>query len=122
MQAKADLEQARSSARGRHYEWACFAAQQSAEKAVKAVIQARHQEAWGHSVASLLEALGQDVSTSLLDGAKELDKAYVAARYPNAHPEGSPSEVYTKAEADRALAHAEEILRFCKGLLGPQQG
>ncbi len=39
------------------YEWACFAAQQGAEKAVKAVFQKIGAEAWGHSVTVLLEAL-----------------------------------------------------------------
>ncbi len=39
VQAERDLDQARASqVEGRH-EWACFAAQQSAEKAVKSVIQ-----------------------------------------------------------------------------------
>lgn len=43
-QAVHDLDQARSSmAEGRH-EWACFAAQQCAEKAVKALHLARGQE------------------------------------------------------------------------------
>ena len=36
-QAEKDLEQAKSSQAGGRHEWACFAAQQSAEKAVKAL-------------------------------------------------------------------------------------
>lgn len=36
-QAEADLESAGTSLRGGHFEWACFAAQQAAEKAVKAI-------------------------------------------------------------------------------------
>ena len=38
-QAERDLEQARWSAKGGFHEWACFASQQSAEKAVKAFYQ-----------------------------------------------------------------------------------
>lgn len=56
-QAERDLEQARSSQREGRHEWACFAAQQSAEKAVKALHQSKGQEAWGHVVARLLREL-----------------------------------------------------------------
>ena len=53
-QAERDLEQAVASARDGLHEWACFAAQQAAEKAVKALHLAKGQEAWGHVVARLL--------------------------------------------------------------------
>ena len=46
-QAERDLEQARSSRREERHEWACFAAQQAAEKAVKALHLALGQEAEG---------------------------------------------------------------------------
>ncbi len=46
-QAGRDLEQARSSQREGRHEWACFAAEQAAEKAVKALHLALDQEAWG---------------------------------------------------------------------------
>ncbi len=54
-QAKSDLDHARSDMEHGFYEWACFSAQQSAEKAVKAVFQKMGAEAWGHSVADLLK-------------------------------------------------------------------
>jgi HEPN domain-containing protein len=44
-QAVRDLEQARESEQAERHEWACFAAQQAAEKAVKALHLARGQEA-----------------------------------------------------------------------------
>jgi len=52
-----------------------------------------------------------------MNGALELDKAYIAARYPNAHPSGSPQSRYTKKEARRLISHAQEIIEFCAGLL-----
>jgi HEPN domain-containing protein len=56
-QAERDLEQARDSrAAGRH-EWACFAAHQAAEKAVKALHLHLGQEAWGHVAARLRASL-----------------------------------------------------------------
>jgi len=46
-QAEGDLDHARQAAAVAHHEWARCAAQQAAEKAVKAVFQKRNQEAWG---------------------------------------------------------------------------
>lgn len=119
LQAKRDLEQASLSLREGFYEWAAFAAQQAAEKAVKAVFQRLGAVAWGHSVAGLLEALSQTfpVPEALLDAASELDKAYIPSRYPDALPEGTPFERYRRGEAERLLAHAESIYGFCEGLL-----
>ena len=67
-----DLEKARDSqAEGRH-EWACFAAQQAAEKAVKAAHLYHGQETWGHVVAKLLTELpqGRQPTLELIDKAK----------------------------------------------------
>lgn len=46
-QAERDLEQAEDSRRAGRHKWACFAAQQAAEKAVKALHLHHGQEAWG---------------------------------------------------------------------------
>jgi len=118
-QAQGDLEHARSDLEREFYDWACFSAQQSAEKAVKAVFQKMGAEAWGHSVADLLEELSSryPVPEALIDVALELDKAYIPTRYPNAHPSGSPRRRYTLSEAERMVAHAEQIVQFSEGLL-----
>ena len=49
-QALRDLEQAESSRRDGRHEWACFAAQQAGEKAVKAVHLSLGQDASGLSL------------------------------------------------------------------------
>jgi HEPN domain-containing protein len=118
-QAQGDLAHARHDLEGGFYDWACFSAQQAAEKAVKAVFQKLGAEAWGHSVADLLEELNrsQTVPDELKDMALELDKAYIPTRYPNAHPSGSPRRRYTPTEAERMVAHAEQVIQFCEGLL-----
>jgi HEPN domain-containing protein len=91
-QAGKDLDQAKSSqAEGRH-EWACFAAQQSAEKAVKALHLFKEQEAWGHVVDKLLQELGPEIPETMIEKAKVLDNFYVPTRYANGHPEGAPFE------------------------------
>lgn len=118
-QAKWDLQHANNDLEHGFYDWACFSAQQSAEKAVKAVFQKMGAEAWGHSVADLLKELSKIklIPEGLLDGAFELDKAYIPARYPNAHPSGSPYGRYTNGEAKRLIQYAENIIRFCEGFL-----
>ena len=119
-QAEADLRHARHALEGAHHEWACFAAQQAAEKAAKAAHDALGQEAWGHSVTELLDALrphARGVDEALLDRARALDKLYVPTRYPNGLPAGAPTDYYTRAEAERAVADAEVILAWCRGVL-----
>jgi HEPN domain-containing protein len=118
-EAIGDLEHARKDEEGGFYNWACFSAQQAAEKAIKAVFQKTGAEAWGHSVADLLKelAMKHGVPEELFDVSLELDKAYIPTRYPNAHPSGSPRSRYTKKEAVRLIGYAERIVKFCSNLL-----
>ena len=117
-QANRDLGQAKASLRDGFYEWACFAAQQGAEKAIKGLIQSRGGESWGDSVAGLIDALPEDLKpVNLRDKALELDQAYIPSRYPNAHPASFPGKTFTKTMADRLIKHAEEIIQFCEARL-----
>ena len=118
-QANGDLAHARNDVEQGFYDWASFSAQQAAEKAAKAVLQKLGAEAWGHSVADLLRELGRTrpVPEGIIDGALELDKAYIPARYPNAHPSGAPRRLYTRTEGERLIGHAERIVEFCESLL-----
>ena len=119
-----DAELARWCIEGGHYEWACFAAQQAAEKVIKAVFQKLGGDAWGHSVTDLLRALPSSltVETGLLNAARELDRHYIPARYPNSHPSGAPFEHYMQGEAVRAVSNAESIIAFCEGVLAEPGG
>jgi HEPN domain-containing protein len=114
-QSKRDLEQAVDSRNAGRHEWACFAAQQAAEKAVKALHQYHNQEAWGHVVRRLVEELPPAVRTpeEILDKARVLDSYYMPTRYANGHPEGAPFEHYGKLQSDEAIAYAREIIEFC---------
>ncbi len=122
-EAEGDIEHAKSDLEQGFYNWACFSAQQAAEKAARAVFQKMGAEAWGHSVADLLKELSRKhpVSDELMNAALELDKAYFPTRYPNAHPSGSPRSRYTKEEARRLIQYAEGISRFCSGVLSQVQ-
>jgi len=123
-QAKRDLEHARESAANGKHEWACFAAQQAAEKAVKAFHLSLGQEAWGHMVSKLIQELpeGIDLPAELLDKARILDNSYIPARYPNGHPEGSPFEYFGSKQSKEAIAYAGEIVEFVNNEMAKQRG
>ncbi len=113
-QAQRDLLHAKMDLKEGFYEWACFSAQQAAEKALKAVYQSRGEVAWGHSVKELLEGLREFLDIiPLLEGAKILDKYYIPARYPNGFVTGAPMDYFTEKEAREAVGYAEQIIRFC---------
>jgi HEPN domain-containing protein len=115
-QATSDLSHARHSVDVADYDWAAFACHQAAEKAVKALFQKLHLDAWGHTLSALLSGLPEDVAVpaELVDRGKALDKHYIPTRYPNGFERGAPVDFYTRAEAERALADAEAILEFCR--------
>jgi HEPN domain-containing protein len=113
-QAERDLAHARAAQSAGSHEWACFAAQQAAEKAVKAVHLARGQEAWGHVVAVLLRELGDGIPVDLIEKGKVLDNFYVPTRYPNGHPAGAPFEHYGRIQSTQAVQLASEILEFAR--------
>ena len=113
-QALRDLEQAESSRRDGRHEWACFAAQQAAEKAVKAVHLSLGQDAWGHVVARLLNELPVAVPDDLIDKAKVLDGFFIPTRYANSHAEGPPFEHFGSLHSDEALRYAGEIIEFAR--------
>jgi HEPN domain-containing protein len=113
-QAARDLEQAQLSESQGYHEWACFASQQSAEKAVKGLHLRLGQEAWGHTVAKLLKDLPTPPPPGLVDKARFLDNLYVPTRYANGHPEGAPFEHYGQLQSREAIAYAREILEFVR--------
>ena len=113
-QAERDIELAKLAATHGRHEWACFAAQQGAEKAVKALHLQRGQEAWGHRVAKLLEELPSDVEQDFIERGRILDTYYIPARYPNGHPEGAPFEQFGAMQSREAIDHAGQILEFLR--------
>lgn len=115
-QSKADLRHAETSLEAEQYEWCCFAAQQAAEKALKALFLKRGFDAWGHTLTALLGNLAEagELPEKLFDCAKSLDKHYIPTRYPNGFDSGAPTDFYTKNESAAALDCAEKIIEYCK--------
>lgn len=119
-QSERDLAQAKDSRAAERHEWACFAAQQSAEKAVNGLHLAKGQEAWGHAVARLLQELPIPVPGDLVEKGKVLDNFYVATRYANGHPEGAPYEHYGTIQSGEAISYASEIIEFARAQMADQ--
>ncbi len=112
-QAQDDLSAARDSNRTGHNEWACFQAQQAAEKALKAFLMLHGKRQFlAHSIQELLRE-SQEIDATLKDvsKARRLDEYYIATRYPNGLP-GSirPHEFYDDEEAKECLQLAQSVL------------
>ncbi len=115
-QAERDIRHAKNALKDEDYEWACFAAQQAAEKAVKALAQFRGGDAWGHSILIILKGLSKEynIEEDLLESAANLDKLYIPTRYPNGFDAGIPGEYYNRNDADEAIKRSEEILKYVR--------
>jgi HEPN domain-containing protein len=122
-QALKDLRHAKNAKEDEDYEWSCFASQQSAEKALKAVYYHLNQEAWGHSIKRLLENLPEEIQNTndLVPHAKVLDKYYIPTRYPNGFDEGIPGDYFTEEEAVKGIEYAEDIIQFSEDIFSRYQ-
>jgi HEPN domain-containing protein len=99
---------------GRHAH-ACFLAQQSGEKAVKAMWYSVDADPWGHSVQKLLQDFPckgelSDLDTWTANGS-DLDKFYIPTRYPNGLPDLTPHAVYGTRDSERAVGKAGSLLK-----------
>ncbi|MCX8070873.1 MAG: HEPN domain-containing protein [Candidatus Binatia bacterium] len=117
-QAEADLAAAQDSAAARHYEWACFQAQQAGEKALKAFLYGRGRTSIiTHSLRRLREeCAGEHPAFAQLDDAcRFLDQYYIATRYPNGlDQEVPPARYYDKKDAEQCIEFAHSILEHVK--------
>lgn len=123
-QAEQDLGAASHLLDSSDYNWACFVAQQAAEKAVKSVYAARRQDVERvHSILVLIRGdqragvQGIPELGHLQDPARELDRMYIPTRYPNGVPFGIPSDFFGRQNAEDSLQWAEEILQAVRQLL-----
>jgi HEPN domain-containing protein len=117
-QAVADAAAAEDSLKSRHFEWACFQAQQSAEKALKAYLYSKgHTSILSHSLVDLVRAAQTSEASfaPLMGDAKHLDAFYIATRYPNGLMSvDPPARYYDQEDASRCLQCARSILHVCQ--------
>lgn len=114
-QAENDLEFARMALREEYFHQACFIAQQSAEKAVKAIgYRLGDRTILGHSVVVLVARYADQVPAlaNLNEEAGILDQYYIPTRYPNGLPGGVPFAAFHEPQASAAIEAAERFLRL----------
>lgn len=114
-QARADLQGAKDSLKTGHFEWACFQAQQSAEKALKSFLyQKGLRSILTHSIRDLLRecAKYEKEFQGLSREGRFLDTVYIPLRYPNGLPgENYPADFYTEEDGKKCIKSADLILK-----------
>jgi len=112
-EAESDLAFARIGRREEFFSKACFLCQQAGEKALKALAYGDGERfVVGHSLQEILD-LVQPKHPALKrfrDICRLLDQYYIATRYPDALPGGTPHRSYTESQAAEAIAGAEGLL------------
>ncbi len=132
-QAERDLEVARLLHDQGYFEWAAYAAQQAAEKAIKAArhalaIDTRENSRQSHDLVELSSSL----LTACPNLFEPLEKGRLAelrqheadARYPGVRRRTyqSPCRAYDESQASRGLATAEIVVDRCLGLTRELEG
>ncbi|RLD16597.1 MAG: DNA-binding protein [Caldiserica bacterium] len=120
-QSEADLKAARDSYNAGNFEWACFQAQQSAEKSLKAFLyNLGYTSITTHSIKKLvLESIKHEEEFSaVLEEARFLDAYYIPTRYPNGiDDEMAPVDYFDKEDAEKCINSATSILEKVKKFL-----
>jgi HEPN domain-containing protein len=120
-QAEHNLDRAKDALKDGAFDWACFAAQQAAEMAVKALLVSKGLEKRGHRITELLKIAKKqfqlEITNEIIDNALILDQHYITSRYVNSHTTGPPYIHFSLDLAKKAVLIAKEIIEICKGLL-----
>lgn len=119
-QSDHDFQHAQTSLARGEWDWACYAAMQAAEKALKAgLLAAGSAEIWGHNLSALLlrlaEIAGVEVPAPLLNGTKLLSQYNVLARYPMGDMDAAPVDLLLEDQAVAAIAAATALRDWVRG-------
>jgi HEPN domain-containing protein len=80
--------------------------------AVKGLLHGLGRGPWGHDLVRLGEQLADvaEVPSGVLDALRRLSRHYIPARYPDAHPSGTPGMHYAESDSSEALTDAQSVL------------
>lgn len=118
-QARGDRLAAENLRSSHNWDWCCFACQQSAEKYLKAALDARRIDKEGHYLPGLLARLASTVAVpeEVTDACAILNRLYIPTRYPDAHQEGAPIDVYRERDARDALRELGIVAEFIESIV-----
>ena len=110
-QAENDLSFARMALREAFHAQACFVAQQTGEKALKAIAYAKgEREVMDDLLQELLDRLQDVDDAALREAAGLLDQYYIPTRYPNGLPGGVPFEASSLNQPEGAVEAAASFV------------
>jgi|SRR3989344_1155571 len=116
-QAKNDLNAAMNSVKSRNFDWACFQAQQAAEKGLKALyIQEFNTFKKIHDLSFFAKEL--KAPDEILEVCFRLSPVYAETRY----PDGSgkvPAKRFSEEDAKKSIKYASVILTWLEKELSP---
>jgi len=114
--AEKDLEQAQSALNEDDYEGSCFAAQQAAEKAVKALYELLGLPRTSSKVSKLLKDLPPPITPSedVIYEAITLDKLSFSMIEEEDEESNISGDYFTRKDAEKAIKGARMILDFCR--------
>jgi HEPN domain-containing protein len=119
--AEEDLRAAQLLRGSNMFAHACFLAQQSGEKSLKAMWYLLDQDPWGHSIQRLAREFPEPGFISdtqdWLQRAAILDRFYIPTRYPNGLPDLTPGQSYFLPDANQAIKEATFFLEKARDLL-----
>lgn len=120
-EAENTFYQAKRTHNDKAYNFSCFLAEQTCQKALKAILYLDETRFITiHSIAELIKEIAKkrpDFLKFLGEGGK-LDQYYLSSRYPDAVAEPAiPSEIFIEDQSKEAVAIAEKIFKHCKELI-----
>ncbi len=109
------LEGARVQAGAGLHNWACFAAEQAGQLALKALLHGLGRGPWGHDLmrlSEMVQAAGLEMPEEVVATLRRLGRHYIPSRDPDAHAAGFPGVHYGPEDAREAIADAERVLAY----------
>ena len=104
-QARKDLKAAKDSLNSENYEWACFQAQQSSEKALKALHIKRYKHLLKvHDLVLLAKRI--NAPNEIIASCSKINPSYADTRYPDM------SKIYSKEDAKVVINLTGDVLKW----------